>query len=136
MSKKLFKVSLIIPLLLACALFVPHIPGERHDHHAHAETGPCAKYGVHRMYSQGPAIVKNYKTDKVIFHGGWYKCACGQMFIASGYPHLGGPINKYVTHGGIKSIQYISGSASFMVDSTKVYSTSKSTMSGYRFLSQ
>ncbi len=53
-----------------------------------------------------------------------------------GYPHLGGPINKYVTHGGIKSIQYISGSASFMVDSTKVYSTSKSTMSSYRFLSQ
>lgn len=85
------------------------------------------------MIAQGPAVVKNYKTKKVIFQGGWYQCDCGQKFLAQGYPENKGPIGKYATSGAIKSGFSHAGASGFNVDPKLVYTTSKTTIPGYKF---
>ncbi|MCM3170129.1 hypothetical protein [Peribacillus frigoritolerans] len=99
----------------------------------------CEKYGsVHRMYSKGFAVTRDYKTKEVIKRlGGWYKCACGERFICEGNPHYdpAWKILDYVTEGGIKSVQVISGQAAFMIDRNLIRHTDSTKLSGYVFYS-
>ncbi|WP_157721929.1 hypothetical protein [Tumebacillus avium] len=99
--------------------------------------GACPIYGTHRMISQGFANADNYQNKARIFSGGWYKCACGERVVASGYPHFGGAIGSYVTEGGIyKLYASYSNVTSFWVYPNLVYYSSSSTIPGYQFLSQ
>ena len=99
------------------------------------EIGPCSKYGIHQMVSQGFVNVRD-KNGEIIHElngGGWYKCGCGDRFISWGHPHFGKPFVYYATEGAIISQSGLSGVAAFVVDRSLIYFSEESTLPGYRF---
>ncbi|MGE6377984.1 hypothetical protein [Peribacillus muralis] len=97
----------------------------------------CEKWGsIHRMYTKGFAVTRDYKTEALIKQlGGRYECACGERFICEGSPHWGKKwsILDYVTEGTIKKVQVIKGQAAYMIDRKLIRHTNNSTLSGYKF---
>lgn len=93
--------------------------------------------GSHRMVSMGFASVKDSsgKNIESVNGGGWYKCNCGQRFIASSHPHFGYPIGYYVTEGGIiQQTGGTSGWGTFIVNRSYVYYTTSTSLPGFIFL--
>ncbi|GIO37605.1 hypothetical protein J41TS12_24660 [Paenibacillus antibioticophila] len=60
------------------------------------------------MVSQGFASVRDQKGNIVqeLNGGGWYKCDCGDRFLAWGHPHFG---NAYVYYATEDAIYFTSG---------------------------
>lgn len=131
--------------------FHGHFQVQRHDHQLinfhdlgihPEEIAPCPVNGLHHMISSGFATIYYTETNKKATDkfpdgvGGIYVCKwCDEYFLAEGYPHFGGKILNYVTHGGIDWAAYIGGAGSFYVYKSLVYFIDSSFKPGFRFFS-
>ncbi|MGG4400271.1 hypothetical protein ABEW61_09110 [Paenibacillus amylolyticus] len=98
----------------------------------------CTTYGAsHRMYLQGAAYVAD-STGKLLTkqfpgHSGFFKCKCGDRFVAEGAPESGAVIGNYVTQGGILAAESKQGVAAVKVNTSMIRNTTARTLSGFTF---
>lgn len=94
------------------------------------EVGPCALYGLHKMYAYSTATVKYKETNKIAIKlGTMYGCNCGANIVVEGRSP-GSPLGKYVTDPTlVTSFLHVI----YETPASNVKSTSNYSIPGYRF---